>query len=128
MSLNIYPLQISGSLIIVTDPSGATVYIDDIIKTVTIDGITMPDTTPIIIDGLSEGHHTYKLTLSGYKDIDGVFEISSTMSSYYISEKFSPYISIGLQENVLLPALGLAIGIVAAEYIIRRYMSKSGTT
>lgn len=124
MSLNIYPLQINGSLIIVTDPSGATVYIDDIIKTVTIDGITMPDTTPIIIDGLSEGYHTYRLTLSGYKDIDGIFEISNTMPSYYISEAFEQRISLGLQMNVLLPAMAIIVGSVISYLIIRKYATK----
>lgn len=119
MSSNIYPLQIIGSMTIFTDPPGATVYIDNVIQ---------PDTTPIIVAGLLEGNHIYKLVLVGYQDIVGMITINDTTPSYYIHEDFQPYPSIGLQENVLLPALGLAVGIVAAEYIIRKYMSKSGTT
>lgn len=127
MSLSIYPLQVSGSLIIVTNPSGATVYIDNIIRTMTIDGITMPDTTPIIIDELSEGYHTYRLALSGYKDIDGIFEISSTIPSYYISRTFEQGPSLGIQENIMLPALAIVVGYVTADYIIRRYTAKGSS-
>lgn len=127
MSLNIYPLQISGSLIIVTNPSGAIVYIDNIIKTVIIDGTPMPDTTPIIIDGLSEDFHTYRLTLLGYKDIDGVFEISGTMPSHYISEAFEQRISLGLQMNVLLPALAIIVGSVISYLIIMKYTKKGSS-
>lgn len=115
-SPNIYTLQV-GDLYIVTDPPGATVYIDGSIRL---------ETTLAIITGLPEGNHTYQLTLLGYKDITGIVMINDGRTSY-IYQSFQPYISIGLQENVLLPALGLAIGIVAAEYIIRRYMSKNST-
>lgn len=128
MSSNIYTLQISGSVIIATRPSGATVYIDNVMKVVTIDGITIPDTTPIIIDGLSEGYHTYRLTLSGYRDIDGIFEISGTVPSHYISDVFEQRTSLGLGENILVPALAIVIGYVTADYIIRRYTAKGSST
>lgn len=63
---NINNLQIYGSVSIVTIPSGATVFIDDIEQT---------STTPALIEDIPVGVHTYRLTLAGYIDIIGVMYI-----------------------------------------------------
>lgn len=62
--LNAMPL--TGSLSIISNPSGAKIYIDDI------------DTgliTPANKTGLTPGSHAYKLTLAGYQDKIGSFTI-----------------------------------------------------
>lgn len=47
-----------GSLDLITKPEGAHVYLDGVYKGV----------SPILINGLSDGQHTIRLTLSGYPD------------------------------------------------------------
>jgi hypothetical protein len=57
---------IPGGLSINSSPDGASIYIDGNDKKVT---------TPTVISGLTEGEHTYKLSIQGYKDIEGKFTI-----------------------------------------------------
>lgn len=60
-----------GSLTISSSPSGARIYIDDIDSgyATSITGATIPNIT--------QGSHTYKLTLTGYKDATGTFNITA---------------------------------------------------
>lgn len=59
-------LPTKGYLYISSNPHGAKIYIDD---------IDLGLTTPIIMQDLSPGTHTYKLTLTGYHDVTGSFSI-----------------------------------------------------
>ena len=63
------PVTFLGSLNVSSTPSGATIYIDNVLQP----GIT----TPATITGLSAGSHTYKLTLTGYADYTGSFSITA---------------------------------------------------
>jgi hypothetical protein len=56
-----------GSLIIFSTPSGAVIYIDDLDT-----GLT----TPATVNNVSVGTHTYALSLSGYTDSTGTFDIT----------------------------------------------------
>ena len=68
VSIILSAISISGSLYITSNPSGATIYIDD---------LQTQYTTPVTIPGLTPGNHTYKLTLIGYQDKTGLFTIIS---------------------------------------------------
>lgn len=57
-----------GSLTISSSPSGARIYIDD-----TDSGYVTPATIP----NITQGSRTYKLTLTGYKDATGSFNITA---------------------------------------------------
>ncbi len=72
-SLGTEEQQQLGNLDISSTPSGANIYIDNILQT----GVT----TPAIITGLLPGSHTYKLTKSGYADTIDTFTIISGMTT-----------------------------------------------
>jgi immune inhibitor A len=64
---NLIPIPpTTGTLYITSNPSGANIYIDD---------INRQTTTPATILNLLPGSYTYKLTLTGYKDKIGTFDI-----------------------------------------------------
>lgn len=56
-----------GNVTITSTPSGATMYIDDVLQT----GVT-----PATKTGLTPGTHSYRLTLAGYADATGNFSIT----------------------------------------------------
>lgn len=58
--------QLTGSLSIVSVPGGAKIFID---------GDEQIYTTPSII-GLPVGQHTYRLSYSGYIDVEGIVHIT----------------------------------------------------
>lgn len=62
------PVSTIGNLIISSSPSGARIYIDNI-DSGYITTANIPDIT--------QGSHTYKLTLTGYKDATGNFNITA---------------------------------------------------
>ncbi len=64
----------TGSVSFTSTPSGATIYIDNVLQI----GTTTPSTT---ITGLTPGSHTYKLTLSGYADTTGTFSITANTNT-----------------------------------------------
>lgn len=55
-----------GDVQIMSTPTGARIYIDD---------IDTGSLTPVTILDLISGYHTYKLTLTGYVDATGMFDI-----------------------------------------------------
>jgi hypothetical protein len=63
------PVTFPGSVYITSDPSGASIYLDD--------NLTSSGMTPGILTGLSSGSHTYTLKLSGFADVSGSFTIVS---------------------------------------------------
>lgn len=97
LDVELVPLTTIGSLEISSDPSGARVYIDD---------KDMSRTTPATILSLAAGDHTYKLVLSGYKEISGIFTIESGKATtvHIVLEK-----SVGIEIGT-----GVAIAIAGA--------------
>lgn len=70
---NLTPLPpTTGTLYITSNPIGAEIYINDINKQIT---------TPAIILDLLPGNYTYKLTLIGYKDKIGTFDIIANQTT-----------------------------------------------
>ena len=61
-----------GGLSISSSPEGASVFIDN------VDQKTI---TPIVISGMTEGEHVYKLTVPGYKDVEGKLTMSLGQST-----------------------------------------------
>ena len=57
-----------GCIYFTTNPSGASIYIDDTLR---------PETTPALICGLDLGHHTYKLVLTNYLDVTSSIDLVS---------------------------------------------------
>ncbi len=64
----IIPDQLSGTVIIKTEPSGAEIYINSVFK-----GLT-----PIKIDSLSYGAHNLFLTLPGFEEINKIIILESS--------------------------------------------------
>jgi len=88
-------------------PTGASVYIDD--------NPTPIGTTPITISNLAEGHHTYILTLSGYNDVTGSFDIVAGQSISPISETLIQIpVQAGFGGAGMILIAGLAIGAIYA--------------
>ena len=65
----------SGSIVVATDPPGASVYIDGVLLGV----------TPATIPGLSAGSHTMILKLDGYDDLTLPVTITAGNTQYYSS-------------------------------------------
>src|SRR3972149_7739932 len=63
-NINLVSNTTTGALSILSNPTGADIFMD---------GEDKKMTTPATISGLTPGHHTYKLTLSGYEEITGSF-------------------------------------------------------
>lgn len=60
------PVPTTGNAYITSIPPGAEIYVDDIDQSITTPGATSQ---------LVPGHHTYKLTLPGYRDTTGPFDV-----------------------------------------------------
>lgn len=97
LDVELVALTTIGSLEISSDPSGARVYIDD---------ADSKRTTPATILSLAAGDHTYKLVLSGYKEISGIFTIESGKATtvHIVLEK-----SVGIEVGT-----GVAIAVAGA--------------
>jgi hypothetical protein len=93
------PLTSIGTLEITSEPSGALTYID---------GSDTKRITPSTIINLIAGNHTYKLTLSGYKDVSGTVSIiaGGTKTIHLTLEKAAVSVESG---TVIL----IGVGIVA---------------
>jgi hypothetical protein len=61
-------LPTTGTLEISSNPPNARIYVD---------GLDTQRITPAVVPNLSEGTHTYKLILSGYKDASATFSITA---------------------------------------------------
>lgn len=66
LDVELIPLPTIGSVEVTSTPSGARVYID---------GTNTNRVTPAAVSNLTVGSHSYKLTLSGYRDATGNFSI-----------------------------------------------------
>lgn len=107
------PVATIGSLDISTDPSGARIFIDDLdtgyATPSTINNLdsvknSVPNGTPL--------SHTYKVTLKGYKDISGKFNIiaGKTTTVHIILEKTG--INAGEGAALVIAAVAVA-GLIA---------------
>jgi PKD repeat protein len=65
--------EITGSLAVITDPSGAEIYIDGNFKGV----------SPVTIQGLSAGIHTVQLTLKDYSDNSSTITVTAGQTQKY---------------------------------------------
>ena len=126
---------IIGNINIISDPPGASIYIDNILQ----EGII----TPTFISGLTEGVHTYKLVLDRYHDATGQFTIVAgttiitdvaLMPTFgdvnIISDPFgaSIYIDNVLQEGIITPAFisGLTEGVHTYKLVLNGYYDTIG--
>lgn len=88
-----------GSAHIVSVPTGAKIFIDNIEYTGSV--------TPITISNISSGTHSYKLTYPGYTDVDGILFIK-TGETYELSVIMEKCLAPSVQSNALL-YLGLFV-------------------
>lgn len=97
LDVALVPIATIGVLEISSDPSGARVFRDD---------IDTKRVTPATIINLAEGDHTYKVILSGYKDISATFTIKAgeTTKVHLILEKSG----LGTETLILAGIAGLA--------------------
>ena len=87
-----------GSLNILSTPPGAEIFIDN---------VDQGKITSTIIEGVSQGYHTYKLTLAGYYELIGVFNIISGQTTNL---------------SLTMTPLPITVGYL---YIINSYWSKN---
>lgn len=64
---------ITGTLYITNPPSGARIYVDNVDKGIASNGMS--------ITNISPGSHSYKITLAGYPDKIGTFNITSGLTT-----------------------------------------------
>lgn len=109
---------LTGLLFISTDPPGASIYIDDILQQEDGEDIVSPTVLTIPV-----GSHTYRLTLTGYQDMTGNFDIigGQVTELYKTLEPVVVQAGIGGGAGMFLIA-GLAIG--ALYMASKRRMSK----
>ena len=95
--------EITGSLAVITDPSGAEIYIDGDFKGV----------SPVTIPGLSAGTHTVLLKLQEYPDTPANISITAGQTKKYTTELQKVYtpsaIDLLLAAGALVMIAGIAI-------------------
>ncbi len=89
-----------GCIYFTTNPPGASIYIDDILRV---------ETTPALICGLTLGPHTYRLVLDGYLDIIGNVDLTSGQGEN-ISQDFEQVVEAGFGGIGMFLVAGLAVG------------------
>ncbi len=100
------PVVTIGSLEIDSNPSGGIIYIDD---------KSTGYNTPATINNLIEGSHSYKVTLTGYLDLSGKFDIiagKTTIINLILQKTTTSEVGTG----VLIAVGGaLAVGLLLAK-------------
>ena len=72
VSVTLTPIVTTGSISFTTSPSGASIYVDGTLQTLT---------TPATITNVSAGSHSYRLSLSGYNDATGTVTVTAGQTS-----------------------------------------------
>ena len=72
VSVTLTPVVTTGNITFSSTPSGANIYIDNVLQT---------PTTPATITGVSAGSHNYILKLSGYSDATGSVTVTAGQTS-----------------------------------------------
>jgi len=89
-----------GCIYFNTNPPGASIYIDDILRT---------ETTPSLICELGLGPHTYRLYREGYLDVTGNIDLTLGQGEI-ISQEMIPIVEAGFGGGGMFLVAGLAIG------------------
>jgi hypothetical protein len=89
-----------GCIYFTTNPPGASIYIDDILRA---------EVTPALICGLTLDPHTYRLILEGYLDITGNVDLTSGQGTN-ISQDLEQVLEAGFGGGGMLMIIGLAVG------------------
>lgn len=97
---NLTPITGAGTLEITSSPVSARVYIDD---------TDTERVTPATITNILVGSHTYKLTLSGYQDKTGTFDIIVGQTTTVDAGTLVPIEGGGIGGGVVILGLGLAV-------------------
>lgn len=104
ISLDVVLTLATGSLDISSTPPGASIYIDDILQSEVV--------TPTILTGILPGTHTYKLTLTGYQDKIGNFDVTDSLTTT-ISETLEPMVvQAGMGGAGMFLIAGLVLGAI----------------
>jgi hypothetical protein len=106
--------EITGSLAVITDPSGAEVFIDGNFRGV----------SPVTIQGLSAGMHTILLTLQEYTDNSTTITITAGQTRKYTTELQKIYKPSA--SDLLLAGGAMVLIALIALVVILRNDRKSG--
>ena len=100
---NVILIPNEGCIYFTTNPPGASIYIDDIIR---------PEVTPTIICGLSLGPHTYRLVLDGYTDTTGNVDLISGEGNNISQDLEQVVVEAGFGGIGMFLIAGIAIGAI----------------
>jgi hypothetical protein len=85
VSVTLTPVVTIGSISFASTPSGADIYLDNVLQTVK---------TPATITSVSAGSHSYLLRLSGYNDATGTVTVTAGQTST-VSVTLTPVVTTG---------------------------------